>query len=382
MSAGAPGAGLPGRLRTMSLRRRVIGLSVVVLAGVLALVLISADLIFGALTRSAATNRLVDRATLAEQLVKQGVSIERLADRLDGQAVRVRLVTRDGRIFGTAPSSVDTQPQTVTEGVVRRTLADGSRLTLVTDTDEVTASQQRLRRVLLTVGLIGLGVAALVLAATTRLALAPLDAITGLARSITRGDRGRRLAPQRSDTELGRTAVAFDDMLDALEGAERHARDAAIVASYPRPGRDSSWLTRRTSCGPRWPVCRPQPRRPSPPGWSTAERERLHVLLVREARRAGQLVEDLLVLARIEAGLALRHEDVDLPGLASAEVERLRLVAPQACVRVQGEPVTVRGDPQRLGQVLANLLDNARRHTPDGGAITVTVGSAAAGAWR
>jgi len=379
MSAGPPGPGLPGRLRTVSLRRRVIGLSVVVLAGVLALVLISADLIFGALTRSAATNRLVDRAALAEQLVKQGVSIERLADRLDGQAVRVRLVTRDGRVFGTAPSSVDTQPQALTDGVVRRTLADGSRLTLVTDTDEVTASQQRLRRVLLTVGLIGLGVAALVLAATTRLALAPLDAITGLAKSITRGDRGRRLAPQRSDTELGRTAVAFDDMLDALEGAERHARDAAAVASY------SEARTRQFVADAahelRTPLAGVQAAAEAAvaAALSTAERERLHVLLVREARRAGQLVEDLLVLARIEAGLALRHEDVDLLGLASAEVERLRLVAPQACVRVQGEPVTVRGDPQRLGQVLANLLDNARRHTPAGGATTVTVGSAAAG---
>ena len=61
----------------------------------------------------------------------------------------------------------------------------------------------------------------------TRLALAPLDAMTALARSITRGDRGRRLAPPRTDTELGRAAAAFDDMLDALEGAEAAARAAA-----------------------------------------------------------------------------------------------------------------------------------------------------------
>jgi signal transduction histidine kinase len=234
--------------------------------------------------------------------------------------------------------------------------------------------------VLLIVGLSGLAVAALVLAITTRLALAPLDAITKLARSITRGDRGRRLAPQRTDTELGRTAVAFDDMLDALEGAERQARDAAAIASH------SEAKTRQFVADAahelRTPLAGVQAAAEAAvaAGLSTAERERLHILLVREARRAGQLVEDLLVLARIDAGLQLRREDVDLLGLAVAEAERLRLVAPQACVQVDGEPVTVPGDRQRLGQVLANLLDNARRHTSDGGTITVTVSRGPMGA--
>ncbi|MCW2632002.1 MAG: putative histidine kinase [Pseudonocardia sp.] len=370
------------RLRTMSLRRRVIGLSVVVLVGVLGLVLVSTDLIFNTLTRNAATTRLADRAVLADQLLKQGVPIERLADRLSGQAVQVRLVTRDGRVFGGAPATVESQPAGTqpTESIVRRTLSDGSRLTLVTDTEEVTASQQRLRRVLLIVGLSGLAVAALILAITTRLALAPLDAITNLARSITRGDRGRRLAPRRTDTELGRTAVAFDDMLDALEGAERQARDAAAVASQ------SEAKTRQFVADAahelRTPLAGVQAAAEAAvgAGLSSAERERLHILLVREARRAGRLVEDLLVLARIDAGLQLRREDVDLLGLAGTEAERLRLVAPEAGVQVHGEPVTVRGDRQRLGQVLANLLDNARRHTPDGGAIAVTVGRVPEGA--
>ena len=106
-------------------------------------------------------------------------------------------------------------------------MSDGSQLTLVADDQAVSAAQARLRRTLVLLGLGALVVAGVILLFTTRLALAPLDAMTALARSITSGDRGRRLAPRRTDTELGRTAAAFDDMLDELEGAEAAARAAA-----------------------------------------------------------------------------------------------------------------------------------------------------------
>src|SRR5205823_3026809 len=88
------------------------------------------------------------------------------------------------------------------------------------------------------------------------------------------------------------------------------------------------------------------------------ERERLVLLLVREARRAGRLVDDLLSLAKIDAGLDLQHERVDLFALATAEAERSRLLAPELTVEVDGGPVDVVGDQQRLTQVLANLIDN------------------------
>ena len=104
------------------------------------------------------------------------------------------------------------------------------------------------------------------------------------------------------------------------------------------------------------------------------------MLLVRETHRANRLVEDLVALARIDAGLTLRRENVELLSLASAEAERIRLLAPELTVTVDGPAVSVPGDQQRLAQVLANLLDNARRHTPDGGRITVTVAAVPGGA--
>jgi two-component system OmpR family sensor kinase len=99
------------------------------------------------------------------------------------------------------------------------------------------------------------------------------------------------------------------------------------------------------------------------------------LLLVRESRRAGRLVDDLLSLARIDAGLELHREPVDLLTLAEAEVTRGTLLAPDLDIGVEGTPVVVTGDPQRLAQVLANLTDNARQATGPQGRIRLRVGA-------
>jgi two-component system, OmpR family, sensor kinase len=162
-------------------------------------------------------------------------------------------------------------------------------------------------------------------------------------------------------------------MLDALEGAERAAKEAELTA------RRSAERTRQFVADAahelRTPIAglRAAAEAALSSRASVEERDRLHLLLIREAGRAGRLVEDLLALANIDAGLRLERQDVELRGLAEAEVERVRLLAPTLTVRVLGEPLTVRADPSRLAQVVANLLDNARRHTPDGGEVTVTV---------
>ena len=261
--------------------------------------------------------------------------------------------------------------------VLRRELADGSQLTLVATDEQVTSAQRRLRRTMFLLSIAALTVAGLVMLLTTRFALAPLDAMTRVARSITRGDRGRRLGPTRTDTELGRTAAAFDAMLDELEGAERQARAAEAVA------RASEVRTRRFVADAahelRTPLAGVQAvaEAVAAPTLAPEERDRLNLLLLGEARRAGRLVDDLLALARIDAGIELRRDPVELLGLARDEAERVRLLADDRTVEVSGAPVSVSGDAPRLGQVLGNLLDNARRHTPSGGRITVRVSAGA-----
>jgi signal transduction histidine kinase len=425
----------PPHLPTRSLRTRVVAYSLVVVGLVLVVVSLLAGVFVGIQSRADLRTRLSERADLADQLAAQHVPPDELVDRVSAAAIRARLVTPNGSVYGirrppdpdTAPNRpghdrvrgpsaqpeietppgrpvpqpggaahIPTQPggaahiPTQPGGagrlpaapprfshgpVVRRTLVDGSRLTLFGDSKEVTLIQRRLRNLLMTLAVGGLALAGIALLVTTRVALRPLDSMTTLARSIAAGDRGRRLSPTRPDTELGRTASAFDDMLDALEGAERSARTAETEA------RDSESRTRQFVADAahelRTPVAglRAAAEALASPRAAGEERDRLLLLLIREAGRAGRLVEELLALARIDAGLRLVREPVDLLSLAESEADRVRLLSPGQSVCVGGDRVTVSADPQRLAQVLTNLLDNARRYVPEDGAITVTVDS-------
>ena len=89
----------------------------------------------------------------------------------------------------------------------------------------------------------------------------------------------------------------------------------------------------------------------------------------------GQLVEDLLLLARLDAGRPLVREEVDLSRLAVEAITDARVAGPDHRWRLElpAEPVTTTGDPLRLTQVLSNLLANARLHTPAGTTVTVAL---------
>ena len=94
-----------------------------------------------------------------------------------------------------------------------------------------------------------------------------------------------------------------------------------------------------------------------------------------EASRMSSLVEDLLLLARLDAGRPLERNEVDLTKLVLESVADARVVAPghRWMLDLDDEPVAVTGDERRLHQVITNLLANARRHTPPGTTVTVGV---------
>ena len=96
-----------------------------------------------------------------------------------------------------------------------------------------------------------------------------------------------------------------------------------------------------------------------------------------QAERMTALVEDLLLLARLDAGRPLEHAEVDLTRLVVDAVADAHAAGPEHRwqLDVPEEPVTVPGDASRLAQVLANLLTNARTHTPPGTAVTVVLGA-------
>jgi signal transduction histidine kinase len=192
--------------------------------------------------------------------------------------------------------------------------------------------------------------------------------MTQLAREIARGQRGRRLSPSRADTELGRTALAFDEMLDALEGAEARAqaseeRIRGFVA-------DAAHELRTPITGIR---AIAEAVLQQPPDADPETRQQMQLLLVREAQRAGRLVDDLVDLARIDAGLQLRCTPTDLYALADAQLNRMRLLHADIEFTLAGEHVVASVDPERVNQVLLNLLTNAYQAISGVGAVTVRI---------
>ncbi|EDY60142.2 MULTISPECIES: HAMP domain-containing sensor histidine kinase, partial [Streptomyces] len=94
-----------------------------------------------------------------------------------------------------------------------------------------------------------------------------------------------------------------------------------------------------------------------------------------ESTRMGAMVDDLLLLARLDAGRPLESRPVDLTRLVLDAVTDARVAGPEHrwSLDLPEEPVTVTGDEHGLHQVLANLLSNARLHTPAGTKVTVTL---------
>ena len=255
----------PGGLTTPSLRRR---LTLVVL-GVVTLMLlalgVTTDLVLENRLDEQLRQRLVDRAGIASALVDR-VDGRDLARRLEGDGVSAVLTDAGGNVYaegplaggvaqdrspggssaapepaatpskpgrkGPAPTPPDPadgpagKPTVVQEGdllSVTRTLSDGSRVVLVADARDVNATLDQVRLALVLAALLVLLVAAVVVPAVVGRAVRPLRTITDVARSITSGDRKRRLDPTDARTDLGATAVAFDEMLDEIVGAEQRA---------------------------------------------------------------------------------------------------------------------------------------------------------------
>ena len=101
-----------------------------------------------------------------------------------------------------------------------------------------------------------------------------------------------------------------------------------------------------------------------------------------ESARMTSLVEDLLLLARLDSGRPLERRSVDLSRLLLEAVDDARVVDPERSWRLSlpDEPIVVTGDATRLHQVVSNLLTNARKHTPPGSTVTVTGSSGPTGA--
>lgn len=386
-SADSPGG--VERLKTVSLRRRVTLSTIAVLAIALAIGAILVQTLFSVQSTKDVANQMIERGVAAAQLQRTHVPPEQIVRRSSGRGILANLTTKDGQVFGPPNLQQEVGPDNIVRSY---RLPDGSKLTMATSGSALSNAQSRLLSLLIAVSLGTLCVTGLVLVVTVRLALRPLDTMTALARSISGGRRGGRLRPETTATELGRTSAAFDEMLDALEGAERQSRISEQQArSAEQQSRESETQARASEGRARQFLADAAHELRTPlagvqaaaeavlqagPTADTDTRDRMNVLVIREARRATRLIEDLLSLARIDVGLELDSRRLDVFELVRTEVERTRLLAPSLRCELTGSSVVVLADPDRLGQVLTNLLDNARRYTPPGGLVQVRVGLA------
>lgn len=393
--------------RTPSLRLRVVLATLGLLTLLLVLLGVTVDLVVGAQARRDLHDRLTATAQRAESLVVNGLPPAEVVADIEGGGIRARLIDAAGTSHGEpglaadaparpaspprpppppahdggppGPPSPPGPPPDATSTVLDKPLPGGARLVLVADTTSTTTLLNQLRVIIVASAVAVLVIAALGLTVLVRAAMAPLGRLTGVAESITSGNRGRRVKPDRPATELGRAATAFDAMLDALETSEQRARRAAAEAERAEAAvrrflADAAHELRTPIAGihagaEQIATAAMQDLDPA----ADAQRRRAELVLA-ETRRAGRLVADMLDLSRIDAGLPLDHRDHDLADLVEAERRRTAMLAPTLHVDATGEPsVTARVDPVRVGQILANLADNARRHTPGGGFITFDV---------
>jgi two-component system OmpR family sensor kinase len=229
--------------------------------------------------------------------------------------------------------------------------------------------------------LLGLGAVVVAVGAgrvLVRRQLRPLREVAATAHEVTAlplssGEIGTtvRVPDELTDeaTEVGQVGAALNTMLAHVERAldERHRSELQVrqfVADASHELRTPlttihgyAELSRRT--------------RPADPEQLSQAMSKVEA----EASRMSTLVDDLLLLARLDAGRPLARDEVDVTHLVLEAVSDARVVGPQHRWQLDlpDEPVAVAGDEQRLHQVLTNLLNNARRHTPPGTSVVVGV---------
>lgn len=201
-----------------------------------------------------------------------------------------------------------------------------------------------------------------------RRSLRPLDAMGQQAQSIVASALGQRVEPANERTEVGRLGLALNMMLGRLEDAfEARAASQERLKQFVSDA-SHELRTPLTSMRGYAELLR------SGDGLSKEDATTAARRIEDEARRLGVLVDDLLLLARMDQGRSLQSKRVDLEALVSDACADARIADPGRTLtaRVMA-PLVVDGDDMRLRQVLSNLIRNALVHTPAGTPVEVTL---------
>jgi two-component system OmpR family sensor kinase len=201
-----------------------------------------------------------------------------------------------------------------------------------------------------------------------RIGMRPLTSIADTASAIAAGDLSRRVEREEQHTEIGRLSASLNAMLSQIENAFLAQKDSAAQLRQFLADASHELRTPVTSIrGYAELFRRGASNRPE-------DLARAMRRIEDEAARMGLLVDDLLLLARLDQGRPLEQVPVNLGVIASDAAADASLSRPESPIEVDAESdVVVEGDEQRLRQVATNLIQNAVQHTPDGTPITVVV---------
>ena len=236
--------------------------------------------------------------------------------------------------------------------------------------DDLDATLARMRFVQVTLTLAVLAALGVVAWWVLRLGVRPLTEMAATADAIAAGDLSRRVADAEDGTEAGRLSTAFNTMLGTIEDALRQRAESE--ARVRRFAADASHELRTPLTSIRgytelWQA-----------GGLRSEAELADAMrrVNEEAQRMGALVEDLLLLARMDQDQRLERAPVRLDVLATDAVNDARAVDPDRPIGLLVEPCTVEGDEGALRQVVGNLVTNALVHTPPRTVVRVSVTAA------
>ena len=308
--------------------------------------------------------------------ITHGKVDQTVVTKADGQST-ARLTASDSALLESLPTNG--RPRTVDlESIghyrVRATRSDdGDILVVGLPTDSINDTLGRLVLIELVVFAFVMGVAGTTAAVFIRVSLRPLRDVVTTALDVSNlplasGEVALpdRVADSDPRTEVGQVGEAFNHMLDhvsnalatreATEDRLRHfIADASHELRTPLASiMSNAEFVRRTGDG------------------LPADVGRSLVRVESEAERMSRLVDELLLLARLDSGSPLLHEDVDLTRIVLDVVSDQSLASPahRWVMDLPDEPVTLVGDSHRIQQVVANLLVNARTHTPAGTTVT------------
>ncbi|MBI1376724.1 MAG: HAMP domain-containing protein [Frankiales bacterium] len=253
--------------------------------------------------------------------------------------------------------------------VVAVPLASGiGSVVVATPMQTIDETVQRAALAGVAVGLLTLGLVGLLVGVVIRIGLRPLEDVEDTAERIAAGDLSQRVPDMPEGTEIGRLSTALNGMLSQIETAfdQRSASEARLrrfVADASHELRTPLTTIRGYA-------------ELSRTGAISGDDDRAAAVarIEAEAVRMGVLVDDLLLLARLDQQRPLERRPVDVVEVVEAAAAALRAAAPGREVTVRaGSPAWVTGDGARLRQVLDNLLTNTRVHTPDGTPVRVDV---------